>query len=397
MLHGQRGVWRMRFAPGAKEALAMLEETPADVVVSDMRMPDADGATLLHVVRRRWPAAVRIVLSGHAEDSAMIRALGAAHQYLAKPCPKETLIAVIERAVALRRRLPVDKEPLLLAAAGDLSGPGPVYTALLDVLARPSFHKNALVAVVKRSDSLCVKLLHAANSGVVAARSPVSTVERAVDLLGVVTLKALAAEDAVESRLPRGLAARAGLADEQAVVACAQSLIGAWSKAPELSAQDCETASTIVILSGVGYAAACAAMPPNAVSEALARAERDGAPRPLALSALLGTSVGAFGALLLALWGLPDVLVEGVLGVDDPGANDAPDLRAVGLAHLALAAARATRDGACATAPCEAEPLSALGEGLDRAYLERLGLTPLAEAAARQAASAAPDEERGLA
>ena len=385
MLYAQRGAWRMRFAAGAREALSLLEEAPADVVVSDMRMPDLDGASLLHIVRRRWPAAVRIVLSGHADESAMIRALGAAHRYLAKPCPKETLIAVIESAVELRRRLPVEKEPLLLAAAGDLSSPGPVYTALLDVLARPTLHQEELCAVVKRSDSLCAKLLHAANSGLVSARTPVATIERAIDLLGVVALKAMAAEDAVEASLPKGLAERTGLADEQAVAADAQTLIGRWGAASGVSAQDRETAATVVVLSTVGYAAACAALKPSAVMQALAEAKGSGETPPQAVSRLLGAPVAGFGALLLALWGLPDLLVEGVLCADHPGEADAPLTPAVGLAHLALVAARRAAAQGAETQEGE-DPLAGLGPALDRDYLEQTGLLDLAHQAAREAA-----------
>ena len=49
----------MRFAVGGHAALAEMERDEAHVVVTDMRMPDMDGATLLERVRDRWPAAVR--------------------------------------------------------------------------------------------------------------------------------------------------------------------------------------------------------------------------------------------------------------------------------------------------------------------------------------------------
>ena len=42
-------------AGGGAEAIAVLEQHPVDVVVSDMRMPGMDGAALLAQVRARWP------------------------------------------------------------------------------------------------------------------------------------------------------------------------------------------------------------------------------------------------------------------------------------------------------------------------------------------------------
>ena len=51
MLRPQRHEWEMAFAPGGEAALAMMEASPFDVIVSDMRMPGIDGAALLCAVR----------------------------------------------------------------------------------------------------------------------------------------------------------------------------------------------------------------------------------------------------------------------------------------------------------------------------------------------------------
>ena len=55
MLHSMRQEWNMRFATGGAEALRMMAEFPAEVVVSDMRMPDINGAQLLNEIHAPLP------------------------------------------------------------------------------------------------------------------------------------------------------------------------------------------------------------------------------------------------------------------------------------------------------------------------------------------------------
>ena len=55
MLRPQRREWEMAFAPGGSAALMMLDASPFDVIVSDMRMPEIDGAALLEIVREKYP------------------------------------------------------------------------------------------------------------------------------------------------------------------------------------------------------------------------------------------------------------------------------------------------------------------------------------------------------
>src|SRR5436305_271906 len=101
-LRPHRRRWSMSFVGSGEEALELLATQPQDVVISDLRMPGMDGATLLARVRETTPAAVRIVLSGQAELRMVARAAGVAHRLLAKPCEIDDLTRVIERSCALQ-------------------------------------------------------------------------------------------------------------------------------------------------------------------------------------------------------------------------------------------------------------------------------------------------------
>src|SRR5664279_320359 len=84
LLRAFRNEWDMAFVASGQEALAQLAEHPFDIIVSDMRMPGMNGAELLKEVMRRYPAMVRIVLSGHADRDLVTQCVGVAHQYISK-------------------------------------------------------------------------------------------------------------------------------------------------------------------------------------------------------------------------------------------------------------------------------------------------------------------------
>jgi CheY-like chemotaxis protein len=111
-LFGRRDEWDMAFVESGPAALEDLARTPADAIVSDMRMPGMDGAQLLAQVARLHPRTARLVLSGHADADRVQIARSCAHRYLHKPCPPETLQAEVTRALAVRAMLARARWPL---------------------------------------------------------------------------------------------------------------------------------------------------------------------------------------------------------------------------------------------------------------------------------------------
>src|SRR4029077_18201574 len=57
-------------ANSAEQALAIVQsaETAFDAVISDYRLPTLSGLEVIESVRRRWPAATAIILSGDTFD-----------------------------------------------------------------------------------------------------------------------------------------------------------------------------------------------------------------------------------------------------------------------------------------------------------------------------------------
>jgi len=87
---------------------------PFAVVVSDMRMPEMDGARFLARVNEIAPQTVRMVLSGQADLESTIAAVneGRVFRFLLKPCNAETLFGVVKNGIDQYRLINAEKHLL---------------------------------------------------------------------------------------------------------------------------------------------------------------------------------------------------------------------------------------------------------------------------------------------
>ena len=119
VLDGIRRQLRTRFeietAIGAAAGLALIEQKgPFAVVVSDMRMPDMNGARFLAKVNQIAPDTVRMVLSGQSDLDSTVAAVNEGHifRFLMKPCDSEKLIEVIKAGIDQYRLINTEKHLL---------------------------------------------------------------------------------------------------------------------------------------------------------------------------------------------------------------------------------------------------------------------------------------------
>jgi CheY-like chemotaxis protein len=90
-------------AESGQAALEILATHPAQVIVSDQRMPGMSGVELLSRVRELYPDTRRIILSGYSDISTLSDAInrGAIWKFIAKPWDDEVLKAEIGHAFTL--------------------------------------------------------------------------------------------------------------------------------------------------------------------------------------------------------------------------------------------------------------------------------------------------------
>jgi response regulator RpfG family c-di-GMP phosphodiesterase len=92
-------------AGSGQEGLDLLATESVDLVISDMRMPQMDGAQFLEQVVTRWPETKRILLTGYADASATIAAVnqGKIWSYISKPWNDGELVMAVQQALAHSR------------------------------------------------------------------------------------------------------------------------------------------------------------------------------------------------------------------------------------------------------------------------------------------------------
>jgi HD-like signal output (HDOD) protein/CheY-like chemotaxis protein len=296
VLRGRRKQWDMVFACGGPAGLEEIERAPFDVVVSDMRMPRIDGATLLTRVRELRPETVRIVLSGQSDRETALRSVFVAHQFLAKPCEAQAVAETIARACALKELL---SEDALRAAAGDISSlpPAPgVYFALNEVLANPSSSIHDAAAVVARDVGLTAKILQVVNSAFFGLMRKVTTVNEAAALLGTATLRSLALS-------LRAFPSPAGVSEQKLKSLQRHSLLTASIArivVPDKRSKDA------AFIAGMLHDIGC--LVPTRAGGVVGSAD----------DAFPETSHARLGAYLLGIWGLPHAVLEAVAHHDAP-------------------------------------------------------------------------------
>src|SRR5437660_12368156 len=91
-------------AASGVEALQELERAPVPLVISDLRMPEMDGVTLLREIIARWPDTAVIVVTAVAEVESAVACLQlGALDYVAKPFHLDEVRARVMQALDKRR------------------------------------------------------------------------------------------------------------------------------------------------------------------------------------------------------------------------------------------------------------------------------------------------------
>jgi HD-like signal output (HDOD) protein len=365
MLHADRKRWDMQFAVGGEAALQACEAASFDVVISDMRMPGMDGATLLGHIRDRFPGAARIILSGYSEVTLATRSVKVAHRFLAKPCNASELQATIERVCTLQDVLCTPEIRKVIGTVGALPSLSSTYTALTQALSRPDTSIGQVAEILEHDVAMSAKVLQLVNSAFFGLAQTVTSLQSAASYLGLETIKNLVLVSEAfkvfvpDSRIPQSVL--------EAIQRHAQKTAAIAVVLP-VDAKSRDVAVLSALLHDVGRLVLASKMP-DQFSAVISRTAERGCEPFQAEEEILGTSHAEIGAYLLGLWGLPNLAVEAIAHHHHPnriphsGFDSSVALYVAGLLAYELGAHPEDKTG------------SELRE-FDRACLETLGILP---------------------
>ncbi len=365
MLHADRGRWEMQFVTGGEDALRACEAGSFDVVVSDMRMPGMDGATLLGHIRDRFPGTARIILSGYSEVALATRAVPVAHRFLTKPCNATQLQAAIERVCTLQDILCTPEIRRVVGTIGELPSLSTTYAALAQAVRDPDTSVRRVADIIEQDVAMAAKVLQLVNSAFFGLAQRVTSLQNAVTYLGMEAIKNLAlASETFRIFVP----------DARIAQSVCESIQGHAHRTAAIAGVlpgDRKTREVTVVaalLHDIGRLVLACKMP-DTFCAALALANERGCHHFEAEEELLGISHAEIGAYLLGLWGIPSLAVEAI----------AHHHRPTRIPHSGFDSSVAVYVADLLAHELDAHPQDAAGSEIgqaDRACLETLGVWP---------------------
>jgi HD-like signal output (HDOD) protein/CheY-like chemotaxis protein len=331
-LRGMRKEWEMAFAPGARQALEALARAPFDLVVTDMRMPEIDGAQLLEQIKTQYPRTMRFVLSGQSDRETILRSIGPTHQFLSKPCDLEELKEKVAQAFALRELLenPTLKE--IVSRMDSVPSLPSLYVSLTEALCQADITVARIAQIIKQDMGMTSKVLQLVNSAFFALPCRISSPHQAVSLLGIDNIRAVVLSVHVFSELEANPDPElAALWPHSINTAAFARAIARAEHSPQRLEDDAFTAGLLHDIGRLMLTRTCSAQ----YAAILERFRHGKATLLEAEADSFGCTHAEIGAYLLGLWGLPESLVEAVAWHHTPSRSGASAFAPVIAVHVA--------------------------------------------------------------
>ena len=160
-----------------------------DVIVTDLRMPEINGAEFLRRSISYSPASARIVLSGQADERTILACLPYTHQHVAKPCDVPELVQRLTSVVQIGPSLLARPTRGKLTSMLRMPVQAKILARVREELSSASPSLGVINECIASDPGLSVKLLQLTNSFFFGHPDTIISPARAVGKLGVDTLR----------------------------------------------------------------------------------------------------------------------------------------------------------------------------------------------------------------
>ncbi len=375
MLWRLRGEWDMAFVESGRHALELMEQQPFDVVVSDIRMPEMNGAELLNKILRRHPRTIRFVLSAHADHDLVLKCVGCTHQFLSKPCTATDLQSAIRRAMALDSLLQNNAIKETLTRLENLPSMPALYGELVALLHRPDTPIEDVVRIIEKDPAMTAQILKFVNSTFFALHHSISNVSEACTHLGMDTIRSLVLFLKTFSQFQNneigGLRLESMWQHSMRTAAAARCI----AQVEQAPAKTLDEAFAAGLLHDVGKLI-LANNYPHEYQQLLQQTQHASRDLIEAEHRVFGCEHEDIGGYLMGLWGLPPSIVEAIALHHHPSRSPNPGFSPLTAVHAANILVQ----------ECEAVSDPAGPEGMDASYLESLAMEDRPDQWRREAA-----------
>jgi putative nucleotidyltransferase with HDIG domain len=299
-------------AGSGKQGLAFLQETPVDIVVSDLVMPEMNGQEFMTAVAREHPESMRIVISAHEDQLTVAQCLMFGHRYFSKPFDLKNLASILKRICRLKHQVGSDKLKRVVTSLGALPTPPRLYLRLTQAVNSPYSSLEEISAIIEEDPGLTLKLLQISNSAYFGVSRKILTPMEAVQIVGLEILRALVlcvhAFKFYQDKSFKSISSVELWNHSVRVASNARKL----ARYEHLSESACEEAFVSGLLHDIGKLVMAA----NADSDyqlVMNRSKKECTPVDQVEWEIFGATHAQVGAYLLGLWGLPEPVVSTVV------------------------------------------------------------------------------------
>lgn len=335
-LRAMRSVWEMEFVSNGEEALRLMAIRDFDAVVTDMRMPGMSGAQLLDQVQQEYPRTVRIVLSGQADRSSVLRAIAPAHQFLSKPCDPDQLRSVLEKTLALTDLLQNGSLKCFISRLKSAPSLPLLYQQVTSELQSVDPSVRRLGEIIAQDMAMTAKLLQIVNSAAYGTSAQISEPTQAVLHLGLDTIQALVLSLGIFSAFDSHLLGPGQTERLWEHTVSVSKFAKAIAKSQGVAGRDLDQYNSAGLLHDIGKLIMASADPVQ-YRRIVDLARISGIRLEVVEFQEFGCSHAEVGAYLLGVWGLPTAIVEAVAWNHRPSASPIAEFSPLAAVHVASA------------------------------------------------------------